>query len=332
MRRFISHNPEAEFALQAVRQAALLARQIQDELAPPALLKDDRSPVTVADFAVQAVLSHGLAQAFPADPLVAEESSAALQTPAGTPTLAQVASYVSRLAPEATPQAVCAWIDRGQAEPGTRFWTCDPIDGTKGFLRRGQYAVALALVEAGQVQLGVLGCPRLDDLAGSGGDGSGALLIAVHGQGAWVTWLDGPGIFVPLSVSDCREANRARLVRSFAAEHTNIELVDRLAGELGTGVPPLRVDSQVKYALLAAGKAELMLRVLPADNPHYHEKIWDVAAGSLIVQEAGGRVTDLDGRGLDFSAGRTLAHNRGVIASNGLLHSAALQAIASCQA
>ena len=81
--RFISHNPEAEFALHAVRQAALLARHIQDELAPPALLKDDRSPVTVADYAVQAVLSHGLAQAFPADPLVAEEASAALQTPAG---------------------------------------------------------------------------------------------------------------------------------------------------------------------------------------------------------------------------------------------------------
>ena len=144
--------------------------------------------------------------------------------------------------------------------------------------------------------------------------------------------MDDPVSLAYLSVSDCREANRARLVRSFAAEHTNIELVDRLAGELGTDAPPLRVDSQVKYALLAAGKAELMLRVLPADNPLYHEKIWDVAAGSLIVQEAGGCVTDLDGRVLDFGAGRTLAHNRGVIASNGLLHSAALQAIATARA
>jgi 3'(2'), 5'-bisphosphate nucleotidase len=329
---FTSHNPEAEFALHAVRQAALLARHIQDELAPPALLKDDRSPVTVADFAIQAVLSHGLAQAFPADPLVAEEASAALQTPTGAFTLAQVASYVSRLIPEAAPQAVCAWIDRGQAEPGARFWTCDPIDGTKGFLRGGQYAVALALVEAGQVQLGVLGCPRLDNLSSPGSEASGALLIAVRGQGAWVAALDEPGTLAPLSVSDCHEARLSRLVRSFAAEHTNVTLVDRLAGELGTDAPPLRVDSQVKYALLAAGKAELLLRVLPAGNPLYHDKIWDVAAGSLIVQEAGGLVTDLDGQALDFSAGRTLARNRGILASNRLLHPAALKAIEACQA
>ena len=330
--RFTSHNPEAEFALHAVRQAALLARQVQDELAPPALLKDDRSPVTVADYAVQAALSRALAQAFPADSLVAEETSAALQTPDSAPTLAQVTEYVSRLVPDATPPAVCAWIDRRQAEPGARFWTCDPIDGTKGFLRRGQYAVALALVVAGQVQLGVLGCPRLDDLTGSGAEGSGALLIAVRGQGAWVAALAEPGSLVPLSVSDCQEAQQARLVRSFAAEHTNVELVDRLARQLGTQAPPLRVDSQVKYALLAAGKAELMLRVLPVDQPFYHDKIWDVAAGALIVQEAGGCVTDLDGRELDFGAGPTLAHNRGILVSNKHLHPAARRAIEACQA
>lgn len=328
---FGKYQAEAEFALQAVGQAARLAYQVQVELAPQALIKDDRSPVTVADYAVQAVLSQGLAKTFPADFLVAEETSAALRIPDGAHTLEQVTSYVSRLAPEATPEAVCAWIDRGQGEPPARFWTCDPIDGTKGFLRGGQYAVALALVEAGQVQIGVLGCPRLDDLTQTK-PGSGALIIAVRGQGAWVTPLDEPGRLTALSVSDCREAQQARLVRSYAAEHTNIQLVDQLAVEIGSEVPPLRVDSQAKYALVAAGQAELMLRVLPADKPAYREKIWDVAAGSRIVQEAGGCVTDLDGLVLDFSTGRILRRNRGVLASNGLLHSAALRAIEVCQA
>jgi 3'(2'), 5'-bisphosphate nucleotidase len=332
MMHFTSHSPEAEFALHAVRQAALLARHIQDELAPPALIKDDRSPVTVADYAVQAVLSRRLAQAFPDDLLVAEETAAMLRTPAEALTLEQVVAYVSRLVPGDTPDDICTWIDRGQGEPGARFWTCDPIDGTKGFLRRGQYAVALALVEAGQVQLGVLGCPRLSELTQPEGDGSGALILAVRGQGCWVTALDEPGRLASLSVSGCREAGQARLVRSYAAEHTNIELVDRLARELGAEAQPLRVDSQVKYALLAAGKAELMLRVLPADNLTYREKIWDVAAGSRIVQEAGGCVTDLDGRALDFGTGRTLARNRGTLASNGHLHPAALRAIEACQA
>jgi 3'(2'), 5'-bisphosphate nucleotidase len=328
---FGGYQAEAEFALQAVAQAARLAHQVQAELAPPALIKDDRSPVTVADYSVQAVLSQMLVQAFPADFLVAEETSAALRTPEGACTLAQVTSYVSRLLPDATPEAVCAWIDRGQGEPPPRFWTCDPIDGTKGFLRRGQYAVALALIEAGQVQIGVLGCPQLNDLIQPDA-GSGALVIAVRGQGAWVTPLDTPGKLTALAVSACREASQARLVRSYAAEHTNIQLIDRLAVEIGAEAPPLRVDSQVKFALVAAGQAELMLRVLPADKPAYREKIWDVAAGSRIVQEAGGCVTDLDGQMLDFSTGRILARNRGVLASNGLLHSAALWAIEVCQA
>ncbi len=51
-----------------------------------------------------------------------------------------------RCAADATADSVCAWIDRGCGDPGGRFWVLDPIDGTKGFLRGDQYAVALALV------------------------------------------------------------------------------------------------------------------------------------------------------------------------------------------
>jgi 3'(2'), 5'-bisphosphate nucleotidase len=332
MMPLLSYKAEVEFALQAVGQAARLARQIQVELAPPALIKEDRSPVTVADYSVQAVLSGRLAQAFPNDPLIAEETSAALQAPSGAGTLAQVHNYVSHILPKATLTDVCDWVDRGQAEPAQRFWTCDPIDGTKGFLRGGQYAVALTLVEAGQVQVGVLGCPRLSDLSQAEPSDPGVLMMAVSGEGAWMTALDEPGALNPIHVSVCQELRQARLVRSYASEHTNVELVDRLAAELGLEAQPLRVDSQVKYALLAAGAAELMLRVMPAGNPTYKEKIWDVAAGALIVQEAGGKVTDLDGNELDFGAGRTLRYNRGVLASNGRLHAAALRALEACRA
>jgi 3'(2'), 5'-bisphosphate nucleotidase len=59
----------------------------------------------------------------------------------------------------------------------------------------------------------------------------------------------------------------------------------------------------------------------------YREKVWDQAAGSLIVQEAGGTVTDLDGRALDFTRGRRLVNNRGICATNGSLHPEALRAL-----
>jgi len=88
------------------------------------------------------------------------------------------------------------------------------------------------------------------------------------------------------------------------------------------------MDSQAKYAVLAAGAGELLFRLLSAAKPDYRERIWDQAAGSIVVEEAGGKVTDLDGKTLDFSRGRTLAANRGVVASNGLLHDAALAALA----
>jgi 3'(2'), 5'-bisphosphate nucleotidase len=96
---------------------------------------------------------------------------------------------------------------------------------------------------------------------------------------------------------------------------------------MGVKAEPVRMDSQAKYAILACGKGDAIFRLISAKQPDYKEKIWDQAAGSLVVEEAGGKVTDLDGKPLDFSRGRTLAANRGVLASNSLLHEAALQAI-----
>jgi len=68
-----------------------------------------------------------------------------------------VTHFVRYYAPSAHGHsAVCEWIDRGGSDYARRFWTLDPIDGTKGFLRGDQYAVALALVVDGKVQVGVL--------------------------------------------------------------------------------------------------------------------------------------------------------------------------------
>jgi len=87
------------------------------------------------------------------------------------------------------------------------------------------------------------------------------------------------------------------------------------------------MDSQAKSLLLAAGEGELIFRLISPRRPDYVERIWDQAAGAIIVEEAGGRVTDLAGVPLDFRAGRALDRNLGVLASNGRLHAAALEAI-----
>jgi 3'(2'), 5'-bisphosphate nucleotidase len=87
----------------------------------------------------------------------------------------------------------------------------------------------------------------------------------------------------------------------------------------------VRVDSQAKYAIVAQGEASIYLR-LPTRRD-YREKIWDHAAGSIMVEEAGGRVSDVTGRPLDFSRGRRLEDNRGVVATNGPIHDAVIRVV-----
>jgi 3'(2'), 5'-bisphosphate nucleotidase len=329
---FDIHQPEIQFALHAVRQAALLAQTIQAEMVTPALTKEDRSPVTVADYAAQALVGALLSETFPDDVVVAEEDAGALRQPAAALTLEQTTRFVRQLIPHAAPESVCRWIDHGRVDTAQRFWTLDPIDGTKGFLRGEQYAVALALVVKGQVQIGVLGCPNLTDALQPDLNGHGSLVIAVRGQGAWSAALHDGRDFHRLKVSSQADARAARLLRSVESGHTNVDQIGAFVQAMGIQARPVSMDSQAKYAVLAAGGGDLLLRLISADKPDYREKIWDQAAGSLILEEAGGQITDLDGRPLDFTPPRSLLHNRGILASNGALHPAALNALRTIQA
>jgi len=89
--------------------------------------------------------------------------------------------------------------------------------------------------------------------------------------------------------------------------------------------PPLRIDSQCKYGVVARGDVSIYLRLPPRAT--YEDKIWDHAAGSIVLKEAGGEVTDVYGRPLDFSLGRTLRKTVGILATNGKLHTRVLAAV-----
>jgi 3'(2'), 5'-bisphosphate nucleotidase len=319
---------EARFAAEAVRDAGLLVRRIQQDLVGASLPKDDKSPVTVADFAAQALVAFQLAERFPDAVLIGEEQADMLRTDAGRGMLAQVVRYLSEEIPDVTVEQALELVDRGAGDPPARFWTLDPVDGTKGFLRKDQYAVALARVEDGQVTVAALGCPELEVAKRPAPGGVGSILVAMRGQGTWSLPMGDATVRVPqLRVSMIDNPAKARVLRSFEKSHTDAGGIDQVASKLGITAPPVAMDSQAKYAVLAAGAAEILLRLLSPDRPNYREKIWDQAAGSLVVEEAGGRVSDLDGKPLDFSHGRTLAMNRGVVATNGRLHGAVLDAL-----
>jgi 3'(2'), 5'-bisphosphate nucleotidase len=317
---------ELAVALRAVRTAARACRAVSERLIDDHTLeKKDQSPVTVADFASQALVCAVLQEAFPHDAVVAEEDSAELRTDEQSRLRAAVAERVGAELGHAVDEArVLGWIDRGGAKAGSgRYWTLDPIDGTKGFLRGEQYAVALGLIEDGEVVVGALACPNLP-LAGEGSP-LGALFSALRGAPARIhpLWTDGEG--TPVRVAAARTAAEARFCESVESSHSNQDESAEIAKALGIRTPPLRIDSQCKYAAVARGDASIYLRM--PTRKDYREKIWDHAAGKLVVEAAGGRVTDIDGTPLDFTCGRALENNRGVVATSGAIHDEVIDAI-----
>jgi 3'(2'), 5'-bisphosphate nucleotidase len=319
------YEKELAVGLKAVREASEVCRRVQKEIAGSSLEKDDRSPVTIADFASQAIVCRTLAQAFPKDPVIGEETAADLLSDDRRPFLNRVVGLLSSGSPGVTPETVCGWIDAGRGESSSRFWTLDPIDGTKGFLRGEQYAVSLALIVNGQIVVSILGCPNLP--AEDGWDrNTGCLFSAIRGHGAQLRRLDDSNETKTVRVSGTGKPSAARFCESVESGHSAHGRSSKIAELLGIQSTPVRLDSQAKYGVVARGEADAYLR-LPT-KAGYREKIWDHAGGVLVVEEAGGKVTDVDGKPLEFTHGRELSANRGVIVTNGLLHNAILDAVA----
>lgn len=320
------YESERRVAVGAVLKAVGLCQAVRDALGPEeTMAKRDKSPVTVADFGSQALICLDLLNAFPDDPIAAEEDATGLRTPSGAALEAKITHHVNAMIPGLTVDEILASIDRGtwRGGPTGRYWVLDPIDGTKGFLRGDQYAVALALVEEGEVVLGVLGCPNLP-LEATRPDGTkGSLFVAVKGQGATLRRFGDPSER-RVTVAESADPAGASYCESVEAEHSSHERTARIAAMLGVAKPPLRIDSQCKYGVVARGDVSIYLRLPQAG---YQEKIWDHAAGSIIVKEAGGAVSDVQGRPLDFSRGRTLHQSAGIVVTNGKLHPRVLAAV-----
>jgi 3'(2'), 5'-bisphosphate nucleotidase len=151
------------------------------------------------------------------------------------------------------------------------------------------------------------------------------MAVALRGSGAWLAMAAGKS-WQRLAVSAVTDVRQARLLRSVESGVGTNRLLGKIRRHLGMAGPEIRLDSQVKYLALAAGDGDLIIR-LPRKGGAQRENIWDHAAGALLVEEAGGRCTDVVGATLDFASARQMETNLGVLASNGSLHQAALDAL-----
>jgi histidinol-phosphatase len=180
-----------------------------------------------------------------------------------------------------------------------RRWIIDPIDGTKNFVRRiPVWATLIALEDQGEIVVGVVHNPV-----------TGELYTARRGSGAW---LNGE----PLRVSTLAEIGQAQLLHADLGLLRRggywdgfVRLVDATARQRGFG-------DYLGYGLVSEGKAEIYLEV--------DLKPWDLAPCKLLVEEAGGRFTDFDGRPTIYSGS--------ALATNGRLHDRALALLRSARA
>jgi len=320
-----SQKPYSQFrstAVKAVEKASQCTAQIQGALvSQDVLIKKDKSPVTIADLACQIILIHELSQVFPQVPFIAEESSRGLTDEIR----GRLMEFLPNFIPGITPELIPTILDKGKTPipEGSSFcWTIDPVDGTEGFLRREQYAVCLALLENFVPVLGVLGCPSLPTKL-SAPEHMGTLLVAVKGQGCWTRQLGTEGE-TQCKVATAADASDVICTESPNTAHSSPH-VTTIFSALKIRKSSIKIDSQCKYVLVARGEAGLYLRY----SPNYAEKIWDHAAGLVCVQEAGGQVTDVENKPLDFSQGRTLSKNIGIIASNRHVHANVAAAVAA---
>lgn len=313
-----------EVARRCGRVAARLCREVQESMAGERTFhKDAREPVTLADYGSQAVILEAVARHFPGHRVVAEEGAEHLRGAAGPETRRRVTGLVGRaLAREVEFEEVCRWIDHAGGDDRRVTWVIDPIDGTRGFLRGDQYAVAIGVLLDDEPWVGVLACPNLP--VDGPASATGALFVGARGRGVVRTALDAEGEDAA-RVSDVASSTAVRVLGSVESAHGDPALLTALIERLSLGGGIVRMDSQAKYATVASGGAEIYLR--PQSRPDYREKAWDHAAGALLVEEAGGRVTDLAGRRLDFSRGPRLRGNRGIVATNGRVHASVLGAL-----
>lgn len=198
----------------------------------------------------------------------------------------------------------------GTSSVGRRLWVVDPIDGTRGFARKnGEFSVMIAFVEDGQIVLGVVEEPA-----------KRRCTYALRGGGCWRRD-DANKLPVACRVSATTDLDASVMVQSHSR-------TPHMPSRMAQAVRPARVvetySAGIKLAMVARGEVDLYVN----DYTQFHD--WDIAAGHLLVTEAGGMVTGLHGEALHY--GLPGAWQRfGLLGSNGHVHAEALKRLEGVQ-
>nr|XP_036580091.1 myo-inositol-1(or 4)-monophosphatase [Colletotrichum truncatum]KAF6787847.1 myo-inositol-1(or 4)-monophosphatase [Colletotrichum truncatum] len=331
---------ELTVAIAAIQHAARLSRRVLVASDKGVVTKEDLSPVTVADFAIQALLTSTLHAAFPNDKFVGEESAADLRE--NPELLKSVWALLQQVENEKEPDSLCKlpespeqmcemidWCGLGEPSPTGRFWVFDPIDGTKTFVRGELYAINVCLMEDGKQSVGIVGLPLLaaDAKAPINNNsidptGTGSIMFAVKSHGTFIRPLSGPLDLQPTKIPRHADTETPDLVSVTCIDGSDSAVPgihQKVADRLGISYPGNDLLGWVlRWAVLGLGQATCTFWAYRRRDRL--AKIWDHAGAMLLFEEVGGKVTDVDGNPVNLTAGRKMVANYGFIAAPPAIH------------
>ncbi|ATY60539.1 myo-inositol-1(or 4)-monophosphatase [Cordyceps militaris] len=339
-----NYRKELEIAFDALQKASSLSQTVVSAQDKAGIEKSDLSPVTVADFAVQGLLAATFKGAFPDDNFVGEEDASHLRdNEALLNRVWELLSTVPRdgltRLPESKEQ-LCDLVDLcGSGVPDSRrTWVFDPIDGTRTYMMGQVYAINIGLLVDGQQMLSAVGCPNTSmdakaplnnaDIDPSHG---GSIAFAVKDHGAYVRPMHGrPADVTPRRLppqTPVRGVSDLRFVTSHdMADSVLPGIHERLTARMGIAFPGCDLLPWVlRWTVLAMGLGDTTVQVYKSRQRL--GKIWDHAGAMLLYEETGGLITDIDGKRLDWLAGRQFVRNFGFVAAPPSVHAAVLEQV-----
>ena len=289
------YNRELKFAIDIVRKASIITEWFRKKgIESFSFKKSDQSPVTLADFASQIYLISQLRESFQDDQIIAEEENIEFIDLKAENLIKQCFEELNIIDLEILKENI-----RYHGKSSVRQWTIDPIDGTIGYQKGLSYAIGVGFMIESNPKICAIAVPNYNEKAL-------AIFSAEKNQGAQVLY--NKNVFKPIKVNHNEDIHNIRLCHSL---HYDQPWVLNFAQDIGIR-KFIQIDSMAKFCMVADGTADLYLKPLDPE----HSFTWDFLPGDLLVREAGGSVTDLNGDRLKFKERKCLWTKPGIIASN----------------
>jgi len=293
---------ELTFAVKLVRKATEITEWFRKH-GFESFLKSDQSPVTLADLASQLYIISELKYYFPNDEIIAEEENINFINLNAENLMKQCFNELNLENLKVIKENIGY---RGKSSE--RQWTIDPIDGTQGYQKGLPYAVGIGLMSKSIPKVCAIAAPNYNE-------SSISIFKAEEDQGAQASYDNND--FKQILVNKNEDLHNIRLCHSL---HYDKPWVINFAKRIGIK-HFIQVDSMIKFCMVAEGTAELYIKPLDKE----HSFTWDFMPGDLIVREARGSVTDLNGERLKFKKERCIWTAPGIIASNGIIQKKILE-------